>query len=185
MASWSDAKKLEVVTTYLALGKIPLVEAMTTVPRATIRQWKMQPWWKELELEIVSEDDLELSGKLKKIVDRSLDAVVDRINNGEFVYNSKTGKIDRIPVKLRDVHRVSVDLIDKYQLIRGKHTQRIEKVNLEDAMLKLALQFAEWAKGTKKEEKVIEGEIVECLIPKMENAIIEKNTTNIIQDQSK
>ena len=158
---WDDAKKLEVVTTYLALGKVPLVEAMTGVPRATIRQWKLQPWWKELELEITSEDDLELSGKLKKIVDRSLDAVVDRLQNGDFVYNSKTGTIDRSPVKLRDAHRVSVDLIDKYNLIRGKPTSRVEKVAVEDAMVKLANQFQEWAKSLKqREEKVIEGEII-------------------------
>lgn len=136
---------------------------MTSVPRATIRQWKMQPWWKELELEITSEDDLELSGKLKKIVDRSLDAVVDRLQNGDFIFNSKTGKIDRSPVKLRDVHRVSVDLIDKYNLIRGKPTSRVEKVAVEDAMIKLANQFQEWAKSLRPPEKVIgttyEGEL--------------------------
>ena len=164
---WSDAKKLEAVTTYLAIGKVPLVEAMTGIPRATLRQWKLQPWWKELELEITSEDDLELSGKLKKIVDRSLDAVVDRLQNGDFVYNSKTGKIDRTPVKLRDAHRVSVDLIDKYNLIRGKPTSRVEKVTIEDAMIKLANQFQEWAKSLKPVEPVdaefrvniIEGEV--------------------------
>jgi hypothetical protein len=123
----------------------------------------MQPWWKELELEITSEDDLELSGKLKKIVDRSLDAVVDRLQNGDFIFNSKTGKIDRSPVKLRDVHRVSVDLIDKYNLIRGKPTSRVEKVAVEDAMIKLANQFQEWAKSLRPPEKVIgttyEGEL--------------------------
>lgn len=166
---WEDKKKLEVVTTYLALGKLPLVAAMTNVPLSTLRQWKMQPWWKEFEVEITSEDDLELSGKLKKIVDRSLDAVVDRIANGEFKVNNKTGKVDRVPVNLRDVHRVSVDLIDKYNLIRGKPTSRVEKVAIEDAMIKLANQFQEWAKSLKKEEKIlgedssgltIEGEIV-------------------------
>lgn len=157
---WDDKKKLEVVTTYLALGKLPLVEAMTGVPRTTLKQWKQQPWWRELEVDITSEDDLELSGKLRKIVDRSLDAVVDRIANGEFILNMKTGKVDRVPVKLRDAHRVSVDLIDKYNLIRGKPTSRIEKVAVEDAMLKLAAQFQEWAKSLKKEEKTIEGEVV-------------------------
>lgn len=157
---WDDKKKLEVVTTYLAMGKIPLVEAITGVPRTTIKQWKMSPWWKEYEVEILSEDDIELSGKLRKIVDRSLDAVVDRIANGEFVVNSRTGKVDRVPIKLRDAHRVSVDLIDKYNLIRGKPTSRVEKVVIEDAMIKLANQFQEWAKSLKKEEKVIEGELV-------------------------
>jgi hypothetical protein len=63
---WSDAKRIEVVTTWLALGKIPLVAACTGVTEGTIRQWRTQPWWKELELSIQTESDQELDAKLAK-----------------------------------------------------------------------------------------------------------------------
>lgn len=158
---YPDAKKIEVVTTYLALGKAPLVEAVTGVPRQTIRQWKMQPWWKDLVDEIQTEDDSELDGKLSRIINRSLDAVVDRIDNGDFILDSRSGTVKRVPVKLRDVHKVSTELIDKRNLIRGKPTSITQKVTVEDMMGKLADEFKKWAKLVRPDERVIEGEIID------------------------
>ena len=121
-AAWSDAKRVEVVTTYLVLGKAPMVEAVTGVPAKTIRDWRMQPWWKELEDEIRCEETAELDSKLSKIVDRSLSTVMDRIENGDYILDSRTGVVRRIPVKLRDVHKVSTELIDKRLLLRKDKT---------------------------------------------------------------
>jgi hypothetical protein len=158
---YSDAKRVEAVTSYLALGKLPLVSAVVDIPVSTLRQWKLQPWWKELIDEIHREDEFELDAKLSKIIDRTLDAVVERVEHGEFILDSKTGQVKRVPVKLRDVHRVSVDLIDKRNLIRGKPTSRVEKTETVDTLQKLAAQFAEWVKiGIKREEKTIEGEVL-------------------------
>lgn len=156
---WSEAKKIEAVTTWLALGNIPLVEGVTGVPRATLRQWKVQPWWKDLVSEIQTEDDQQLDGKLSKVVERSLDAVMERIEGGEFHIDSRTGQVKRVPVKLRDVHRVMVDVIDKRNLIRGKPTSRTEKVE-GDILVKLATQFALWAQSNLKKETVVEGYVV-------------------------
>ena len=164
--AYSDAKKLEVVTTYLALGKVPMVEAVTGIPRSTIRQWKMQPWWTEMVDQIQTDSDQELDAKLAKIIDRSLDAVTDRIENGDFIFDPKSGSIRRSPVKLKDVHRVSVDLIDKRDLIRKRPQEQIEQSATVDILRKLANQFAEWAKihvAPKGEPKVIEGEVVDAV----------------------
>src|SRR3990167_6028481 len=156
---YSEVKKIEVVTTYLALGKAPMVEAVTGVPRQTIRVWKMQPWWKELVDEIQSDETQELSSKLTKIIDRSLDVVVDRIEHGDFLLDSRTGQVRRVPVKLRDVHRVSTDLIDKRQLLKKKQNIESDKSTVEDIMKKLAGQFSEFVQlqVKKYKEKVIDG----------------------------
>lgn len=157
---WSDSDKVKAVTTYLAVGKLPLVEVVTGVPRSTLKQWRLQPWWKELEEEIRREDEYELDAKLSKLIDKSLDAVAERIENGEFRI-SKTGQIQRVPVSLKDVHRVAVDLVDKRNLIRGKPTSRVEKSETVDTLQKLAAQFAEWVKvSMKPEPKIIEGEVL-------------------------
>jgi len=153
---WDDKKKVEVVTTYLATGKYALVEAITGVPRATIQAWKRSPWWPDLVNEIQTESDQELDSKLQKIVDKSLDVVLDRIENGDFVLNSKTGEVTRIPTKLKDVHRVSVDLIDKRDLIRNRERVKVEVLVVEDYLKKLALQFANFVK--KQLPQAIEGE---------------------------
>ena len=159
--NWSEAKKVEVVTTYLAMGKAPMVEAITGVPRQTIRIWKMQPWWKDLEREIRNEEDGELDAKLSRIIDKSLDAVSERLDNGEFILDSRTGHIKRIPVKMRDAQKVTTELIDKRNLIRGRPTSITEKISVEDIVRNLAKQFAEFVK--KPSEKVIEGEVIDAL----------------------
>ena len=131
-----------------------MVSAVVDVPLPTLRQWKLQPWWKEIEEEIRREDEYELDAKLSKIIDRSLDAVVERVENGEF--RIVNGKVVRVPASLKDVHRVAVDLVDKRQLIRGKPTSRVEKTETQDTMLRLAEQFAAWAlQHMKREEKVV------------------------------
>ena len=173
---YDDKKKIEVVTTYLVLGKAPLVEAATGVPRGTIRTWKMQPWWKELEAEIRSDDDQELDSKLSKIVDRTLDTVIDRIEHGDYILDSRSGTVKRVPVKMKDAHKVSVDLIDKRNLLRGKPTSRVEKITVEDTMLKLAEQFKEWAKLIKREETIIEGEIVDAIYDEREEGLQERES---------
>ncbi len=155
---WSEAKKIEVVTTYLALGKAPMVEAVTGVPRQTIRIWKMQPWWKELESEIRHEETQELDSKLSRIVERSLDVVVDRIENGDFILDSRSGEVRRVPVKLKDVHKVSTDLIDKRMLLRKDTFVKQDKVSVEDVIKKLADQFSDFVKFQK--TKLIEGEVL-------------------------
>ena len=143
---WSDAKKVEVVTTWLALGKVPLVEAVTGVPRDTIRQWKVSPWWAEIVNEIQSESSQELDAKLSKIIDRSLDAVNERIEGGEFIIDSKSGQVKRVPVRLRDVSHVAINLLDKRDLLRDKPEKQKQAELQTDILNKLAGTFAEWVK---------------------------------------
>ena len=152
---WSHDKRVQVVTTYLAVGNAPMTEAVTGVPRSTIRQWRMADWWKELETDIRTEEDSELDVKLSKIINKSLDTVMDRVENGDFLFDSKTGKFHRKPVHMKDALKVTTDLFDKRNLIRGKPTSRVEKQNVTDSLANLAAEFAKFACS-----KTIEGEVV-------------------------
>lgn len=165
--TWPQSKRIEVVTTYLILGKAPMVEAVTGVSAGVIRQWKLQPWWKELEDELRQEEEIELDAKLKKILDKSLDAVSDRIENGEYVYDTRSGKVIRRPVALKDVHKVTVDFIDKRQLIQGKPTRRVENIQTTQDHLKLlAEQFKAFVNGPAKQERIIDAEVTILEEPK-------------------
>ena len=152
---WSDKKKIEVVTSWLALGKMPLVEAVTGVPTSTVKQWKLQPWWADMVHQIQTDSDQELDTKLSSIVDKSLEAVNERLMHGEFVLDPKTGKISRVPAKLRDVSRVAVDLLDKLDILRAKPIKQQEQLAHLDILKKLAGEFSEWARIHLKTEKVL------------------------------
>lgn len=156
--NWSMEKKIEVVSQYLILGNMRIVAATTGVGYDLIRTWKLQPWWKDLEREIRQTQNIEMDSKLSKIVDNSLDAVLDRVSNGDFFYDQKTGKIKRKPVALRDVARVSVDMISKRELLRGNATERKEttQVPIAEQLKMLAAEFAKWQKVAKPPLELVE-----------------------------
>jgi hypothetical protein len=143
---WPIEKKIEVVSQYLVLGDMKLVAAVTGVSHGVVRQWKIQPWWPELEKEIRATQNIEMDTKLSRIVDKSLDAVLDRLENGDFVLNKKTGELARQPAALKDVHRVSTDMISKRELLRGNATERKEvtQVSVDEHLKLLAQEFAKW-----------------------------------------
>ena len=146
--TWPIEKKIEVVSQFLVLGNLKMVAAMTGVSYDLVRQWKTQPWWKELEAEIRQTQNIEMDTKLSKIVDKSLDAVLDRVENGDFIWDQKAQQIKRKPVALRDIHRVSVDMISKRELLRGNATERKEtsQATVAEQLKVLADEFAKWTK---------------------------------------
>ncbi len=148
--TWPMEVKIQVVSQYLVLGNMALVSAVTKVPHQLIRAWKGQPWWKDVEAQVRATENLQMDNKLSKIVDKSLDAVLDRVENGEYFYDQKLGQVKRKPANLRDVARVSVDILSKRELLRGNATERKEvtQVSVDEQLKALALEFARWQNPT-------------------------------------
>lgn len=166
LGHWPEKKRLECVTTYLSVGSLQLTSALTNVPRDTLKTWQKQDWWKEAIRDLQEQDTVKLDAKLEKILDKSLEYVGDRIENGDPMYDPRTGKVVRIPARLRDLHKVSTDLIDKRLALRKRndpaegHKQQVTA----DHLVQLAQAFAEMATGKKKEDRpaeIIEGECTE------------------------
>lgn len=158
--TWNDQKKLEAVTTYLATGNLELTSKMINVPRKTLEVWKKNEWWNETVSQIQSEGALKLSSRLEKVVTKSLESINDILTNGDYVYDSKRGKVVRIPPKLRDLHRVSSDLIDKQMVLSKKaNVHTVSEEGVEGRLLKLAEQFAKFVQ--KKDVERVVNEVVE------------------------
>lgn len=174
--SWPIEKKIEVVSQYLVLGNMKMVSAVTGVSHDLIRAWKGQPWWKELETEIRSTQNIEMDTKLSKIVDKSLDAVLDRVENGDFIYDQKSGEIRRKPANLRDLHRVSVDVLDKRELLRNGTNNRQEntQIAVSEQLKLLAQEFAKWTVTHQKE--IIDVPMVEIV---EEQDVPDESNTNL------
>lgn len=133
-----------------------LVSATTGIPHQLLRGWKAQPWWKDLEAQVRATENIQTDSKLTKIVDKSLDAVIDRLENGEFFYNKKTGMVMRQEASLRDVAKVGVEFLTKRELLRGNATERKEttQVSVAEQLKELALEFSKWS-GKKQPLEVV------------------------------
>ncbi len=158
---WPQAKRIEAVTLHLSVGSLPEVSRIMGIPYKTLEMWKSQDWWKELVTKLQSEEDTKLDSKTSKIVDKALDALMDRIENGEYIYDQKTGKVKQTPAKLADLTRAFNVVLDKRQLLRGQPTKIIEQTTTATQLQNLADQFASFVKKqTAPEIPYVEGETV-------------------------
>jgi hypothetical protein len=151
---YSDSQKIEAVTTYLALGELKLTANVLKIPEITLKVWKQKDWWKEIENDLRTQEDLQLSVRLQKIINKSFDQVEDRLSNGDFIYDQKTGQLVRKPVSMKDAHKVAVDLVDKRRVLIDRQPQTASVESVEAKLLKLAEKFAEIAGKTKPQVEV-------------------------------
>ena len=148
---WSEKQRMEAVNSYLLLGNLALTGRILNIPEITLRVWKAQTWWKDAVAEIKASEKVQLSTRIKKLVDGALAVVEDRLLNGDFQFDQKSGEVIRKPVNMKDAHKVAVDMVDKAeQLERGEKVEQTEE-HVEDKLLKLAEKFADMA--TKKIEQ--------------------------------
>ncbi len=156
-AQWSNKQRMEVVRAYLVLGNVMLVVAATGVPEDTIRKWKMSQWWKDAIDELRRSQKLELSGKLKKVIDKTVLLLEDRVNNGDFVFDKTTGDYTkRKPVNAYTANLIAGNLMDKDLILeREATTEKDTDEGLELRLKKLKEEMIKFAKM-----KVIDGEII-------------------------
>lgn len=160
---WKEAKRIEAVTVWLSTGSATETSKILGIPLKTVEGWKSQDWWKDLVAKIRAEEDQQLDAKTSKIIDKALEQLVDRLENGEHVYDQKTGKIKRMPAKLRDVNTTFNNLLDKRQLLRNKPTKIVEQQSTALQLQNLADSFAKFVNKKIEElpdQHYVEGETV-------------------------
>jgi hypothetical protein len=177
---WSDRQKIECVTTFIALGgSVALTSATLRIPEQTIFVWKRSEWWNDMVNEIKQEGRLVLSQRLKKIVEKTLVVVEDRVVNGDFIYDQKKGELVRKPVSMKDAAKVANDTIILSEKLEVNENFTVDGNQIEDKLAKLAKAFQDLAKGIVHQpepediefvEQIDEEEINEdCLVDKSED----------------
>jgi transposase-like protein len=148
---WSDQQKIEAANSYVLLGNLSMTARILGIPLDTLNLWRRSEWWQTLLLEIRSQERIQLTGRLKKMVDASLTVVEDRLANGDFQFDQKTGQVVRRPVTMKDAHKVSMDLQERQEQLEKLDRPEITEDGVESKLLNLANKFAEMA--TKKIEQ--------------------------------
>lgn len=159
----SDEVKIETVKTFLALGgNLSLTSGATNIPYYTLREWKSTQWWKDVTGELQKEDRLGLTAKTKDILARSIEQLADRIEHGDFVLNQKTGKIVRRPIQAKDLHRVTMDMMDKKERLEKSMEDNVAPESDTDRLKSLAERFAALAvKAVEKQQKIGSDDVVD------------------------
>ncbi len=142
-ARYSDAQKVEAAKLYMVIGSNTQVCAALGISVNTFNVWKQQKWWKELIEDLRHESSIQLSARLRKIAEKSFDLVEDRLQNGDFIYDQKTGELVRKPMLGKDVARIATDFVDKAIKLDSK--PREEESAMVGRLEDLAKRFEELA----------------------------------------
>lgn len=159
--NYTAYQRLDVLTAFASIGNMTKVSGMfPDIPYDTMQYWKNgTKWWKPALREIRELKDEELDARITNIIDKSLDAMEDRLHNGEeVVHISKEGSITRThkKVSFRDAAIAGLGVgFDKRALNRGDPTQRTEVISDKDRLAKLQNQFRKIARD---EKHVLDGE---------------------------
>lgn len=159
-------KKIEAVSTFLVLGNLAHTAASVGVSLSLVKQWKAQPWWKDLELEIAASKRIAASAKLGAIVEKSLDVIDDRLSNGDFVYDGKSGEVMRKPVSMRDAGNVANSLMQRQAIIEKltrDETIAETTTSIQDQLKVLAAEFSKFNNRGKAQAETIEYKEIDAI----------------------
>lgn len=144
---WSDAQKIEAVTLWLSMGNLRLVAATLRIPEDTMRRWRATQWWKEIADEIAVQDKIQLSATAKNIIDKSLTVIADRLEQGDWIYDQKSGQMRRKPVNMKDALAVADRLMDRKEKLDRLETTHSTAESVEAKLNKLMEKFSQVAAG--------------------------------------
>lgn len=175
---YSDEEKMEAVKMWLMTGNMPVTAAALNLPLPTLKVWRYSKWWEEIVQELKTENNIQLSNRLKKIVDKSLEVVQDRLENGDFFYDQKLGELVRRPVAMRDALNAASGLLERQTNLEKKPENEKAQQQVQDRLASLADAFAQMAKKTRKIE-VFDVEVNDGLQTEAET-----QTQALIEDQT-
>ena len=139
---WDDKKKLDVIQSYILLGNLRQSAALNNVPEITAKKWKATAWWKEQEDDLRRGTKLKLSAKLSEVVDKAMIQLADRVDNGDFFFNRKTGEWLRKPISAEHANKITAQLIDRVIAVEKAATpEKITDEGLAQRLIKLRAEM--------------------------------------------
>lgn len=169
---YNDRQKIEAVQTYLLLGNFAETARVLGINEHTLRSWKSSDWWHELLQEMKKQDTILLNKRLKSIAAKSLELMEERLEQGDWIYDQKTGELRRKPVSLRDATQATVSVLTIKDKIDDKENFTVAQEHIEQKLSKLAEAFTKLSKG----EKLEDAEDIEY-VEEVGNALPEKRET--------
>jgi len=144
--------KVDACTMYAVYGNVEEVAKLVKVPPEAIRQWKQEPWWIEILKQVYVEQNEGLSSRINQVLDKTINHLVDRLDNGDYVYNQRTEQIIRKPVDTKTLTILFDNLAVQRRLTRGEPTSISANIGVEDRLKQMEDAFIKFSKAKQIEQ---------------------------------
>lgn len=156
-AYYNQDQKIEAATLYAVYGDIEGVsKLLTNIPPKVLRVWKQEPWWVEVQKQVYSEQNEKLASKLSSTLDKTLEILTDRLENGDTRVNPRTGDEYRVPVDTKTLTSLFNQLAHHRSITRGEPTSIKATIGVDDRLRTLQDAFIKFSKT-----KTIQGEVID------------------------
>lgn len=142
---WSGKDKVKAIACYLVSGNMARVAEATGIPLGTLNFWKTQPWWFEQVEKIRSEENQEIDHNFTRIVKKSQEIMMDRLENGDYTL-ARDGTAVRKPVSVRDAAIVGAIGIDKRETLRNIPRSQQTQIGMSERLKTLEEKFKSLSK---------------------------------------
>lgn len=145
---YTDKDRLETVKLYLATGNMSYVARVMEMPRETLKEWRGKEWWKDYETELKNEKSVKLASKLSKLADQGIEIIENRMSEGDYILNQKTGELMKKPIDAKvalNITQVALERAAKQEKIGERDNAALVIAKLDD----LARRFEEIASKKK------------------------------------
>lgn len=159
-----EEKRIEAATVYAVTGSLQRASELSGVPIQTLRSWRAQDDFQSILKEVWQENNEKIDAKFTEIIEKSLVAIIDRLDNGDFRLTSR-GELKRVPIAAKELSLVQAINVDKRQLLRGLPTSRADAGNAVsqktvEQLERLAQTFENLAKLGRKSKSDVEDAII-------------------------
>ena len=167
---YSTKQKYQAVVLYKMIGNLTTVAKHMGIPVQTLHEWHTKDWWFEIEEEIRKESRSKLGKNLQSIVDKAFKEVQDRLENGDWIWDQKTGKMLRKPIGAHTANQILKDSLDKTLFLEklAKDEKKVDnEEKIAERLLRLSEEFKKFTKAKditgdaihdEREERLQEGE---------------------------
>lgn len=148
--------KTDAAALYCVYGDTKEVARITGLDEKLIKQWKTEPWWFEVQKQVFVEQNEKLASQLSITLTKTIEDLNERLTNGDYTYNPKTGEVTRKPVEAKVVISIFDSLAHQRRITRGEPTSITMKTGVDDRLKRLEEAFVNFAST-----KIVEGEVID------------------------
>jgi len=148
-SKYSDQDRYAAMACYAVHGNLTKCKDLLGIPVTTIHDWSKSEWWLSAIEQVRIEKQDEIDAGIQKIIDRSIESVVTRLDKGDEVITSK-GETLYKAVSARDSATILGISFDKQRILRMLPTS-ISSAGNDDKLLNLLEKFEELAQEKTKQ----------------------------------
>ena len=145
MASkYTREDRYRAATAMVTSGNSMVASSQTGIPASTIRHWyRNDADSQSICQEVWADFGDEIKSNLAQIVREAGDQSLDRLKNGDFVRDTKTGELARVPIKGKDAAIIGAVAFDKLRIAENQPTNIVRHEDTRQQLDRLADHFIE------------------------------------------